>query len=208
MKMFIDDKKSLKVVRDNTTGFLTAPVTLSRVGVQYYSGMELGLEDRASEKIGVYRSEQEVFHPDSLASYTNLTVTDNHPEGFVTIDNVKDLQVGQVSGVEKSGETTTGVLTITDSEIITKIDSGKVEVSVGYSNNLVEEKGVHDGQDYEYKQTDIRANHLAIVDAGRCGSKCKITIDKGTGMKIMHIISALPIGGAEKFAVDCVMNWH
>jgi len=191
MKLFVSDREILKATIDKATGFLTAPVTLSRIGVQYYSGEELGIKDRLKEKFGVFRSPEEVFHPDSLGSYKNLTVTDNHPAGFVTVNNVKKLQVGQVSEVEKTGDTSSGVITITDSDVITKIGKGKIEVSVGYSNNLVEKKGVFDGLEYEYLQTDIRANHLAIVDAGRCGSDCKITMDKGKGTKMKITIDGI-----------------
>jgi len=176
--LILGDKSFFRATVDETTGFLTAPVKLARTGVQHYFGFELGLPDRALEKIGVFRSPDEVFHPDSIKSFVNLTVTDDHPDDAVTVDNVKDLQVGTVSHVEKDNEVLAGVVTITDKEEIKKIKDGKGEVSVGYAQKLIEQKGTFDGVEYEFAQTNIRANHLAIVDAGRCGSACKITIDK------------------------------
>ena len=177
--LILGDRAIFKATLDETTGFLTAPVNLSRTGVQEYYGFELGLEDRALDTIGVLRSPDEVFNDDSINSFTNLVITDDHPDGFVTTDNVKDLQVGTVSGISKLGETLVGVATITDKDQIKKMKDGKLEVSVGYSNELKEKSGVLDGVKYEFVQTNIRANHLAIVDAGRCGRMCKITIDKG-----------------------------
>jgi hypothetical protein len=179
MIIILTDKASIiKATLDSTSGFLTAPVTLARVGVQHYRGFELGIEDRANELIGVFRSPEEVFHADSITSYTNLVVTNNHPKTPVNTSNVKSLQVGSVSGVNKSGtEVLDGIVTITDSAQIKQANGGKLEVSVGYKQDLIPMIGDYNGEKYEFAQTKIRANHLAIVDAGRCGSACKITLD-------------------------------
>lgn len=177
----VDVKEKFKATIDEVSGFLTAPVVLARVGVQHYYGYELGLTgDESTKKFGVYRSPEEVFSKNSVDTFINLVATDDHPLIPVTVDNVKDLQVGTVSGVKASDnkETLEGLLTITDKESIKKSKDGKVEVSVGYSNTLIEKKGTYNGVDYDFAQTEIEANHLAIVDAGRCGAACKITIDK------------------------------
>lgn len=174
----VTDSEGFKAKIDDTTGFLTAPVKLARTGVQHYMGFELGLTgDDALRKIGVLRHPDDVFHTDSVKSFVNLVVTDDHPDNLVTIENVKTLQTGQVSDVKKMSSTLDGVVTITDKGQIEKIKSGKSEVSVGYTNDLIQEKGSYDGIDYEYRQTNIRANHLAIVGAGRCGASCRITTD-------------------------------
>lgn len=177
--MIKDAIGNIKAIIDETTGFLTAPVTLARVGVQHYSGMELGIKDQATKMFGVYRPESEVFDPVSIDSFVNLVSTNDHPNSPVTTDNVKSLQVGTVSGVmpEKGNGVISGVLTVTDKKMIDKVKAGKNEVSVGYAHDLKEESGEFNGVKYDYVQTGIRANHLAIVDAGRCGSACKITLD-------------------------------
>ncbi len=180
--MFIVKDKSpiSKATFDETSGFLTAPVTLSRIGVQEYFGFELDSGLEPSKKYGVFRSPHEVFDKDSVKTFINLVGTDDHPSVPVTLSNVKDLQVGSVSGVEGSadGKTLEGVLTLTDAVAIQKVRDGKAEVSVGYAHELVAEKGTFEGIDYDFVQKNIKANHLAIVDAGRCGSACKITIDR------------------------------
>jgi len=178
MKVIILDKASaIKATIDDDTGFLTAPVSLARPGVQYYLGSDLGLKDRALERIGVFRPPEEVFNQDSINSFVNLVVTDNHPPTSVDVSNVKRLQIGTVSGVDVDDSLLSGVITITDQKTIKQIKDGKIEVSVGYSNDLEDRKGDFNGEDYEFVQTNIRANHLAIVDAGRCGKQCKITLD-------------------------------
>ena len=186
--LLFDDSQTFKAKVDKTTGFLTAPVILARTGVQYYIGYELGLKDKLMEKIGVMRSAEEVFHPDSIKSFVNLIVTDDHPSEMVTIDNVKKLQKGQVSEVLENENLLSGIVTITDKDQIKKVEDGKIEVSVGYSNNLKEEKGTFNGDEYEFIQTDIKANHLAIVDAGRCGPSCKLTMDHNKKEKAMITI--------------------
>lgn len=176
---------------DEVTGFLTAPVTLARVGVQHYYGFELGLEGRALDRIGVFRSPDEVFKNDSVMTFVNLPTTDDHPSELVTTDNVKTLQTGSVSHVTPDREkgVLTGIITITDAEQIKKLRSGKFEVSVGYTNDLKASPGTYNGESYEYIQTNIIANHLAIVDNGRCGPECRITTDNAKGADSMHVIT-------------------
>ncbi|MCP3685818.1 MAG: DUF2213 domain-containing protein [bacterium] len=177
--LITDRATGFKAVIDSNTGFLTAPVTLARTGVQIYYGYELGLKDRALEKIGVFRPPEEVFHPDSLDSYKNLTVTDDHPENTIDIGNVKGLQKGSLSDTKQKDQAhISGIITVTDSNMISKIKSGKKEVSVGYFRDLIEESGEYQGVNYDFVMRNIRANHVAIVDAGRCGAACKLTLDK------------------------------
>jgi len=186
------DAAIFKATLDKGTGFLKAPVTLARVGVQHYMGYELGLVDRALDKIGVFRSPEEVFHQDSLASFENMVVTDDHPLQPVTVDNVKELQTGQVSGINvATKDVVSGFATITDKDLIKKIQDGKAEVSVGYAHDLREESGTFQGQDYEFVQFDIRGNHLAVVQAGRCGPACKITTDDKGGKPMFITIDGI-----------------
>ena len=181
--LILGDRIALKATVDKDTGFLTAPVNLARIGVQRYYGFELGLEDRALDQIGVMRNSDEVFSKSSINSFINLVVTDGHPADMVNADNVKELQMGQVSQVDRDEDVLSGVVTITDKNLIKDIQAGKKEVSVGYKYELIPAEG----KDYEFAQINIRANHLAIVDAGRCGSACKINMDSKTKEKTVKI---------------------
>lgn len=185
-----DQQNSIKSKIDPITGFLTANVVLARTGIQKYYGFELGLTDRAAELISVFRSPDEVFNEDSINSFTNLVVTDDHPSGFVTTDNVKKLQKGQISNVKRTAtDYLHGTLTITDKNQIEKIKKGKNKASVGYFHKLIKKDGVYNGEPYEYMQTDIKANHLAIVEEARCGADCSIIFDSKKGSKPMFAIS-------------------
>ncbi len=57
---------------------------------------------------------------------------------------------------------------VTTSEGIASIDSGKRELSLGYDAPYVK---TGDGRGYQGKSV---INHLASVDAGRCGGRCSI----------------------------------
>lgn len=163
---------------DKATGFLHIDAILARTGVQDYLGFELGDDIEPFSVVGVYRPAEEVLSKDSLATYVNAPVTDNHPSEMVTTDNAKDLIKGSVSSIEtfnKDGiDYIKAKMTITDKKLIEKAINGKIEVSAGYSQMLVKEKGEYNGKLYDYKQTDIRINHIAIVDKGRCGGGCKL----------------------------------
>lgn len=201
-----DANSVLKATIDDVTGFLTAPVTLARTGVQYYMGYELGLTDRAMDKIGVFRSPEQVFHADAVSSFENMVVTNDHPSVLVNIDNVKDLQTGQVSSITKLDNTIVGVVTITDKSLIKKIQSGKKEVSVGYLNDLKESAGEYQGDKYEFIQTNIKGNHLAIVDAGRCGPACKLTIDDLGGKHMIITIDGKKITVEDESLAQAILN--
>jgi hypothetical protein len=171
---------------DDKTGFLNVDAVIARTGIQKYLPIELG--DEGDEPIGVYRPKDQVAHEESVASFTNIPVTDEHPHEMVNIDNIKNYYRGSISKVEvidlDNGETGLKTrLVITDKELIDKIKSGKKELSVGYENILVKQSGTYNGESYDYIQTNIIANHLAVVDAGRCGGVCKMMIDNNSTLE-------------------------
>ena len=169
---------------DETSGFLTLTGVLARTGFQDYYGLEISDELEPMKKYSVFRPKEEVLNKDSLATYMNATVTDDHPNEAVTVDNIKSLDKGALSNIstfEKDGEHfIKATATIKDKDLIKKIQDGKVELSVGYTNDLKES----DGKDYDFIQTNIRVNHVAVVDKGRCGGDCKLSLDNRA--KILH----------------------
>jgi len=167
---------------DEDTGFLHVEAIIARTGVQKYLASELG--DEGNEVVGVFRPEEEVTHEKSVNSFTNSPMTDNHPMEMVNIDNFNKYHKGSISTVNvvqlEDGETGLKTkLVITDKNLLKSIKDGKKELSVGYENILVPREGIHNGEAYSYVQTRIRANHVAVVDAGRCGGICKLILDNG-----------------------------
>jgi len=189
--MYLLDKINISKRSFTDEGFLIVKdARIARSGIQEYFAGELGLTDRDPfDVIKVYRPESEVFNSDSMKSFSNKPVTNNHPEQLVDSTNAKELTVGHSSeNISKDGIfLIADTLTITDSESIKDIDSGKKELSNGYTSDIEFTAGVNDaGENYDAIQTQIKGNHIAIVKKGRCGSECKITDElklKGSAMK-------------------------
>lgn len=159
-------------------GFLVVPGTLARTGVQEYRAYELGLDADGVDPMRVirlHRPAEEVFGEDSLRSFESKPVTVEHPDEAVTSDNWKQHAVGEVRDVQRAGELMSGTVIIKDASAIAAMQSGKVELSNGYAFNLDMTPGTtHDGKPYDGVQRNIRGNHVALVDAARCGSACRI----------------------------------
>lgn len=201
MSVLVYDRIAYAITRREYTdeGFLRVPGRVARVGIQQYLATELGLKDRnPNEIINVYRPAEEVFKPESLASYDCKDVTDDHPPEMVSAENHKELTVGVVSGSAiQDGDFVQAVLVIKDSDAIKKAEKGKVQLSAGYTAEYVYEPGITtDGEHYEFIQRDIRINHVALVDRARAGNQARIfdkqqegvmpqvTLDKGVTVEV------------------------
>lgn len=170
------DKVPISSRRINDKGFLEVDAVFSRVGIQRYTAKELGLQDRPAHAIlRVYRPPEEVSSPESLASFENIPVTDDHPPENVTAKNFRKYAVGNAGARTFQDGVTKGKLLIQDADVISKVDRGKVEISDGYSATIEVVSGTTpEGEQYDAIKRNIRGNHTAIVDFGRCGGACRI----------------------------------
>lgn len=178
MKQF--DAQDTVSVSDSTVtpeGFLVVPGRLARTGVQDYAAYELGMEGDAMRTVRLYRPPEEVFNPDSMASFEGKPVTVDHPNEPVTVDNWKAYAVGEVSGIHRAGDMLAAkTICIKDGAAIAALKSGKRELSNGYRFTLDLTAGVTpQGAAYDGIQRNIRGNHIALVDSARCGSACRIS---------------------------------
>lgn len=172
--MQFTDAVTVSGTRRTADGYLIAEAKSVRTGIQLYSGDEVGKPDM--QVVRVYRPADQVFADASLQSFTHAPVTMNHPDEAVTADNWKDLAVGEVStAAKKDGEWVHLPLILKDAAAISAVQSGKRELSAGYTCELVWGNGVTpDGQQFDAMQTNIKINHLAIVDRARAGSQARI----------------------------------
>ena len=168
------DSATLSGVKITGEGYLIADAFCVRTGIQKYAGYEVGRADLAV--VNVYRPEAEVFSEDSIRSFSHVPVTNDHPSVAVTADNWKDLAVGEVStDALRDGQRLRMPLILKDKGAIADVQAGKRELSAGYACDLIWEDGVTpDGIAYQAKQTNIRANHVAVVQRGRAGKEFRI----------------------------------
>lgn len=167
--MKFTDRATLSGTKRTSDGFLTTTAKAVRTGIQLYAGSEVGRPEMRT--VRVYRPADEVFSRDSLQSFSHTPVTLNHPAEAVTADNWSQLAVGEVStAAARDGEWIALPLILKDAAAIAAVESGKRELSAGYTCELE----FVDHADYDAIQKNIRINHLAVVDKARAGSEARI----------------------------------
>ena len=180
--MFLTDTVSVGKVRRTGDGYLVADAKVARTGIQQYLGSEVGRPDIPI--VRVYRPEAEVFAQDAMHSYAYRPVTVDHPSKMVDADTWKAVAAGQTgSEVVRDGEFVRVPLVLMDAAAIKAYESGKRELSMGYTSEIVFEDGVSpSGEHYDAIQTQLRMNHLALVSRARGGDQLRI----GDGRNPVH----------------------
>ena len=182
MTLFIDRAEiSVPTSAALRSGFLNAEAKIARSGIQIYHGSELtGVDGVDPEKLyRVYRPDAEVFATEAMDSFANLPVTDGHPPEGVDVDNHSCVAIGVALGeVAREGDFLTATLSIRDAATIEKLKRGEAhQISTGYYADVTLAPGTTpDGETYDAIQSHIRGNHIALVDAARCGPECRIGI--------------------------------
>ncbi len=160
-------------VQKTDQGFLEGEVVASRTGIfNYYDA-----DGKCRKEL---RHPEDVLKEDSLKTLKMIPVTDDHPQEFVDANNASALQKGFTGESYRTDEDGNIVVRIkvTDSGLINKILSGrKAELSLGYSVTLKKDEGTYKGERYDYRQTDIVYNHLAVVEMGRAGRNARFRLD-------------------------------
>lgn len=228
MKILLQDRAAIPVPSQRTyteNGYLKVPGRVALAGnVQQYLASELELTDRPSNTIvNVYRPPESVFDPTSLATYDNADITVEHPSNMVDAQSYPRVSVGHaISPGRQEGIAVVVDLLIKDAEAIKAIEAGKCELSVGYMAEYVEQPGTTpDGTPYEFIQSGIAVNHIALCDQARAGRLArlfdtkpaeeavmthKVTLDSGVKIEVADEASAVllqsTIDGLRKAARD------
>jgi len=182
-----DFAPSSRTYTDN--GFLRVKGRAARTGVYQYLASELELTDRApNDIVNVYRPAEEVFNTDSLSSYENVDVTNDHPTAMVDSKSYKATSVGHVISATQDGDFVNVDMIIKADDAIRDIESGKSQLSPGYTAVYKAEQGTAPcGTAYDFKQTGIDVNHVAIVKRGRGGDQ--VRINDNHGVKTMNKVT-------------------
>lgn len=178
--VYFSDALTLDAPKRVGGGYMAVRARAARTGVYQYAGREVdpdnahGLRDQAS--VNVLRDEATVFDPAAVRSFIGKPVTDDHPKEAVTRDNWRDHSRGVIMGALRDGDHLAFDLLLMDGPTIDKVDAGKRQLSNGYSAEL--EFGdfkAPDGTACQARQSRISdGNHVALVDAARGGSSCRI----------------------------------
>lgn len=149
-------------------GYLIDHPILTRVGIFEYKNPDGSIRREL-------RLPEEVFAPESLASYKGKPVILTHEAGMIDSDNVQQEQIGTIlSEGTQDGDNVRAQIIIHDAR---KLDYGLRELSLGYSLDLEEVPGEWQGQPYDVIQRNIRVNHLALVEKARAGDSARLNID-------------------------------
>lgn len=160
-------------------GFLICEsVPIARTGLMVYGAGEILSEDGEALQAGsdgiirVMRDEDQVFHPDTIASFMGKPVTDDHPSESVTPANWRRVSIGEAHNVRRGegmySDCLVADLLIKDADAIKAVRDGKREVSCGYDADYEQ------SEPGRARQFNIIGNHVALVDRGRCGPRCSI----------------------------------
>ena len=153
----------------STEGYFYDNPILTRTGIFKYT-----LED-GSERRELRRPE-DVFAPESLASYEGKPIIITHDAQVIDKDNARRERVGTIlTPGQQDGETVRAKIVIDDPDAVKA--SGLRELSVGYYQDLIMEHGEWNGEPYDAIQTHIRVNHLALVAVARAGDDARLNMD-------------------------------
>lgn len=166
MKVLVTEKLSPHKYKTPEGYLICVDAVLARTGKQSYMRSELFDTDDESE-VDVDRRPEEVFSPQTLASFENKPITVEHPNEDVNSENFKEYAVGFVRDVhqgEVDGQPVIlGTLVIQDAKTIEEIENGQhTDLSCGYDCDIDDSENP--------QQRNIRGNHVALCEQGRAGN--------------------------------------
>lgn len=188
MKVLISEKLSPHKVKTPEGYLICTDAILARTGKQTYYKSELYGDscDDPAKIIELDRPESEVFADKTLYSFENKPLTVEHPDEDVNVENYDTFSVGFVRDVKKSiidgKPVMTATLVVTNKDAIDDIESGKYkELSCGYDCDIDESDG-------EFRQINIRGNHVALCEHGRAGNARIIDSVKDEKLQVKGIV--------------------
>lgn len=160
-------------------GFLKGIASVTNIGVFPYLKADGSWEWEL-------RHPDDVFAQESLDSLKMKPITNDHPTELVTPENIDKYQVGNIGNDIRSWD---GIhvavdMVIQKKDAIDAIVLGKRGFSCGYTCDLVDESGTYLGIPYTKRQTNIRYNHLSLVNEGRAGEDARIKLDTTDALRM------------------------
>jgi len=156
---------------------------LSKVGVFDYLGKSISKDLEPDTFYKVYRPESELSSQECIDSFKLIPWTNDHPNRLLGDPEnggvaPEDKGVGGVIGervyYDKDSKMLKGNIKVFSQAHADAVADGKEELSAGYRCKWEQSSGEYNGIKYDFIQRDIRGNHLASVDDGRCGSDVSV----------------------------------
>lgn len=187
------------ITKDPITGYIHARnVPIARAGVFKYLKPDGTVRHEA-------KLPEDILSDSTVASANNKPITDNHPENeagqriLVDKSNTNTLMKGLTASnahVDEADGTVRVDLTITNHDLINKVDNGKRQLSIGFQTQVVPQSGVYKNTEYDSVQKDITINHVAVVDVAREGPD--ISLDRSVVGDSAEMIGELDDFSKEK----------
>lgn len=161
-----------KVNQDAQTGFIhITDVPIARVGVFPYLKADSSIEMEA-------KLPDELLSDSTVSSADSKPVTNDHPTELVNQRNASKYMKGfTADNAHVDNDTLKVDMTITDADLISEINKGKQELSIGFETEIIPEKGEYKGVAYDSVQRNIQINHVAVVEHGRAGHSVRLIGD-------------------------------
>ena len=158
---------------------LCEAVPVARTGEMVYAEGEIlspegdAIKGDADGLVIVSRGPDDLFRPQTIASFEGKPVTLGHPDDFVNPANIRQHSVGTMFNVRRGSgiedDLMLADLMITEQTAIKAVQAdGIEEVSNGY------EADYDQAEPGRAVQRNIIGNHVALVERGRCGPRCAI----------------------------------
>ena len=206
MRILVSEKLSENRFKTPEGYLICTNAILARTGKQTYLRREVFGDscNDADNEVEVDRTAEEVFAPETLASFENKPLCVEHPDEDVNAENHNLLSVGYVRDVKKDivdgNEVMTATLVITDKYGIDEVESGrKTDLSCGYDCDIID--------DEHPQQRHIRGNHVAICERGRAGVARIVDSAVPRGYKVTANNYAWELSGKAKSPEDAAKKF-
>ncbi len=151
-------------------------VPIGRVGWMDYLGEETPFAELAGQIVKVYRSPDELFSQETIASFEGKSVTNTHPAKLLDVNTIPSTERGHVQNVRQSGDYLVADLFIKDAGLKAEVlEKMKREVSSAYMCEWIPVG------ERKLEQRGIVGNHVAVVKNGRAGPRVAIHDHKPEG---------------------------
>lgn len=146
---------------------------ISKEGVYDYLGAQIpGYPGDPNDIVKVYRPGSELARQETIDSFKLMPFIDEHQWLGVEGTDAGDLPLTGTTGenVYYEAPYLKANLRVYSQKLLDAFNTGKVQLSPGYLYDYVYSPGQWQGINYSYVQSNLRGNHLALVEKGRTGA--------------------------------------